>query len=105
VIERLEPDEPKAQFLLSVSKLARDKTHWTVGVEPGDQGKVFKTATFLWRQWSKSSMRPNKQPDSYILAVLFTRAIITRDRKAKGKGSIRNNTYSGLRESLVHWQT
>lgn len=63
VVGRLEPDEPKAQFLLSVSKLARDKTHWTVGLEPGNQGKVFKTATFLWSQWSKTSKRPNKQPD------------------------------------------
>lgn len=61
VIERLEPDEPKAQFLLSVSKLARDKTHWTVGLEPGDQGKVLKTARFLWRQWFKSSKRPDKE--------------------------------------------
>jgi hypothetical protein len=63
VVGRLEPDEPKAQLLLSVSKLARDKTHWTVGLEPGDQGKVFKMGTFLWRQWSKSTQRPNKQPD------------------------------------------
>jgi hypothetical protein len=63
VIGRLEPDEPKAQFLISVCKLARDKTHWTVGLEPGDQNKVFETARFLCSRWRKSPKRPNKQPD------------------------------------------
>jgi len=43
VVGGLDPNEPKAQFLLSVLKLARDKTHWTVGLEPGDQNKVFET--------------------------------------------------------------
>jgi hypothetical protein len=63
VVGQLEPDEPKAQFLISVSKLARDKTHWTVDLEPGDQNKVFETARFLWSRWHKSPKRPNKQPD------------------------------------------